>query len=62
MKVRLYAADMHLNRKDEKMYVKIQKFDFLWNKTVKTFILVQMFSSPMGYLASIMFRKPRQYF
>ena len=41
MKVRLYVGDMHLNRKDEKMYVKIQTFDFLGNKTVKTF-----FSSP----------------
>ena len=38
MKVRLYAGDMHLNRKDEKKYVEIQKFDlFLGNKTVKTF-------------------------
>ena len=26
MKVRLYAGDMHLNRKDEKMYVDMQKF------------------------------------
>ena len=41
MKVRLYAGDMPLNRKDEKLYVEIQKFDFLVNKTVKTF-----FSSP----------------
>ena len=41
MKVRLYARDMHLNRKDDKMYVEIQKFDILGNKTVKTF-----FSSP----------------
>ena len=41
MKVRLYAGDMHLNRKDEKKYVEIQKFDFSGNKTVKTF-----FSSP----------------
>ena len=63
MKVSLYAGDMHLSRKDEKMYVEIQKFDFLGNKTVKTFFfVVQMFSSPMGYLASIMFRMPRQYF
>ena len=51
---------MHSSRKDEKMHVEIQKFDFLGNKTVKTFyFLVQMFSSPMGYLASIMFRMPR---
>ena len=54
--MRLFAGDMHLNRKDEKKYVEIQKFDFLGNKTVKTlFFLVQMFSSPMDYLASIMF-------
>ena len=53
MTVLLYAGDMHLNRKDEKKYVKIQKFDFLGNKTF--FFLVQMFSSPMDYLASIMF-------
>ena len=63
MKVRLYAGDMHLNRKYEKIYVEIQKFDFLENKTVKIFFfLIQMFSSPMGYLASIIFRMPRQYF
>ena len=38
MKVHLYAGDMHLNRKDEKKkHVEIQKFDFLGNKTVKTF-------------------------
>ena len=55
MKVLLYAGDMHLNRKDGKKYVKIQKSDFLGNKTVKTFFLVQMFSSPMDYLASIKF-------
>ena len=41
MKVRLYAGDMHLNRKDENKYVEIQKFEFLGNKTVKIF-----FSSP----------------
>ena len=28
MKVRLYAGNMLLNRKDEKKYVEIQKFDF----------------------------------
>ena len=57
MKVCLYAEDMNLNRKDEKKNVDIQKFDFLGNKMVKTFFLVQMFYSPMGYLpvASIMF-------
>ena len=55
MKVHLYAGDMLLNRKDEKKYVEIQKFEFLGNKTVKTFFLVQMFYGPMGYLASIMF-------
>ena len=37
MKVRLYAGDMHFNRKAETKYVEIQKFDFLGNKTVKTF-------------------------
>ena len=43
-------------KKDEKKYLEIQKFDFLGNKTVKTFfVLVQMFSSPIDYLASIMF-------
>ena len=41
MTVRLDAGDMLLNRKDEKKYVEIHKFDFLGNKTVKTF-----FSSP----------------
>ena len=47
---------MHLNRKDEKKYVEIKKNDFLGNKTVKTFFfLAQMFSSPMDYLASIIF-------
>ena len=60
--MRLFAGDMHLNSKDEKKYVEIQKFDFLGNKTVKTFFLVQMFSSPMDYLASIMFLMPHQYF
>ena len=35
MKVRLYAGNMNLNRKDEK-YVEIQKFDFLGNKTGTT--------------------------
>ena len=42
MKVRLYAEVMLLNRKNEKKYVEIQKFDFLGDKTVKTFFLVQM--------------------
>ena len=37
MKVCLYAGDMHLNSKDEKKYVEIQKVDFLGNKIVKTF-------------------------
>ena len=42
MKVRLYAGDMNLNRKDEKKkYVEIQTFNFLENKTVKNvFFLV----------------------
>ena len=53
--MRLYAGDRHLNRKDENKYVEIQKKnDFLGNKTVKTFFfLVQMFSNPMDYLASM---------
>ena len=41
MKVCLYAGDMNLNRNDEKKYVEIQerkKFDFLRNKTVRTFL------------------------
>ena len=61
MNVCLYAGDMNLNRKDEKKYVEIQqkkkkkKMTFLGNKTLKTFFLVQMFYSPLGYKASIMF-------
>ena len=56
MKVRFYAGDMHLNRKDEKKKnAEIQKIDVLGNNTVKTyFFLVQTFSSPMGFLACIM--------
>ena len=46
------AGNMNLNRKMKK-YVDIKMI--LGNKTVKTFFLVQMFYSPMGYLASIMF-------
>ena len=54
--MRLYAGDMHLNRKDKKTYVEIQKKnDFLGNKMVKTFFSSPKFSSPMDYLASIMF-------
>ena len=46
-------SHLTLNRKDEKKYVEIQKFDLLGNKTVKTiFFLVRMFSSPNDYLAS----------
>ena len=41
MKVRLYAGELHSNRKDEKKFVEIQKVDFLGNKTLNTF-----FSSP----------------
>ena len=57
MKVNLYAGDMHLNRKDEKRYAEIQKFDFFFRKqNGENFLfLVQMFYSPMGYLASKMF-------
>ena len=50
-----YAGDKNLNRKDAKKVCRNKKNDFL-GKTVKTFFLpVQMFYSPMGYLASIMF-------
>ena len=64
MKVRLYAGDMHLNRKDEKNESRNKKKMFFFRKQngENFFFLVQMFSSPMGYLASIMFRMPRQYF
>ena len=55
MKVYLYAGDMNIDRKYEKKYVEIQKFDFLGNKTVKTFFLDQMFYDHMSYLASKMF-------
>ena len=37
MKECLYAGNMNLNRKDEKKYAEIQKFDSLGSKTVKTF-------------------------
>ena len=39
----LYAGDMNLNRNNEKKYVEIQKKkkDFLRNKTVRTFFVVQ---------------------
>ena len=56
MKVCLYAGDMHLNREDGKKCVEIQKkkkMIFPGNKTVEFFFLVQMFYSPMGYLASM---------
>ena len=52
----LYAGDMHLNREDGKKCVEIQKkkkMIFPGNKTVEFFFLVQMFYSPMGYLASM---------
>ena len=39
----------------KKKCAEIQNFDFLGNKAVKTFFLVQMFYCPMGYLASIIF-------
>ena len=42
--MRLYAGDMNLNKKDEKNYVEIQTFNFL-----------EMFYSPTGYLARMMF-------
>ena len=55
MKVCSYAGDMNLNRKDGKKYVEVQTLDFLGNKTVKSFFLVKLFYSPMGYFPSIMF-------
>ena len=58
MKVRLYARDMNLNRKDKKKVCRNTKFDFLGNKTVKHFFPVQMFYSLMGYLAIIIFKCP----
>ena len=36
MKVRLYAGDKHLNRKDKK-YVKIQNFDFFRKQNGENF-------------------------
>ena len=54
MKVRLYAGDMNLNRKDEKKVCRNTKNEFLGNKTVETFSSLNVYS-PMGYLASIMF-------
>ena len=54
MKVRLYAGNINLIRKDEK-YVEIEKNDFLGNKTVKTLFSNPNVYSPLGYLASIMF-------
>ena len=45
MKVRLYAGDMNLNRKDEK-YVDIQKYVFLGNKTGKI-----LFSDPILFIS-----------
>ena len=61
MKVFLYAGDMNLKRKDEKKYAEIQKFDFFRKQNGENFFLVQMFHSPMGYLASIMFLMSCQY-
>ena len=40
MKVRLYAGDMHLNRKDEKKYVEIQKFDFFRKQNGENFFFM----------------------
>ena len=42
----------------EKKYVEIQTFDLLGHRKVKTFFLVQMFLSPMGYLASNVLNAP----
>ena len=45
------------------MYIEIPKNWFFRKQNSENyFFLVQMFSSPMGYLASIMFWTPRQYF
>ena len=56
IKVRLYASDMLLNRKGEKKYVKVQKFDFFRKQNGENlFFLVQMFYSLKNYLASIIF-------
>ena len=57
MKVRLYAGDMHLNRKDEKNVCRNAKTLIFFRKQngENLFFLVQMFSSPMDYLTSIMF-------
>ena len=41
---------MNLTRNDEKKYVEIEKNDFLGNSD----FLVEMFYSPMGYLATRM--------
>ena len=63
--MRLYAGDMHLNRNDEKEYKEIQKKknDFFMKQNGENFFfLVQMFSSRMDYLASIMFLMPRRHF
>ena len=47
---------MKLNRKDEKKFVEIQKIRFFRKHNDENFFfLFQMFDSPMGYLASIMF-------
>ena len=46
---------MNIIEKMNKNYVEIKKYDFLENKTVKTFFLVQILYSRSGYLASIMF-------
>ena len=56
MKVCLYAGDINLNRKDEIKVVKIQNCDFFRKQNSGNFVfLVQIFYSPMDYLASIMF-------
>ena len=51
----LYDRDMNINRKYEKKVCRNTKNEFLENKTVKTFFLVQMFYNPFDYLFSIMF-------
>ena len=52
MKVRLYTGNMNLNRKKVCRYTKIL---FFRKQNGENFFLDQIFSSPMGYLAGIMF-------
>ena len=51
MKVHAYARDMNLNRNCVKNNIETQYF-FLENKTM-IYFLIQLFYSPVGYLAVI---------